>query len=447
VAEISPHQVADVLQHTTQLALRPQTTAEPADNRLRADRSELAWLTRLPGSVMPHADETGVQSVAERILPRLRELIRARALVLMEDRFQPQSDSSFARLLWSGGETVRSPFIERMIRRHAPEALSEDGVCLDFTIPSHSDGTRDGIFSAILMPVRWLGTSQGWLVAVNKDLRRLATGEVAGRYGSEIQPADVEFGEAELNLMSAASSALATNNGIRELLSDRERLLAGVVRTIVNALDAKDSYTCGHSERVAEFARLTAEAMGVPEKECEQIHMAGLLHDIGKIGIPDRILNKTSAVTEQEMECVRRHPVIGYEILQHLSSFEYVLPGVLHHHESFDGTGYPHGLSGSSIPLSARILAVADAWDAMTSDRPYRVGMEPDCATSILNEASGQQWDPRCVAAFLQCMDAVRVRMDLAHSGPEPPLMIRSAAIASMSNWPQPAADTRQSSH
>jgi putative nucleotidyltransferase with HDIG domain len=247
--------------------------------------------------------------------------------------------------------------------------------------------------------------------------------------------------------MSAASSVLATNSGILKLLNDREQLLTGVLRTLVNALDAKDSYTCGHSDRVAEFARLIAQDMGVDEKECEQIHLAGLLHDIGKVGIPDQILNKTSAVTELEMERIRQHPTIGYEILKHLSSFEYVLPGVLHHHESFDGTGYPHGLSGASIPLSARILAVADAWDAMTSDRPYRVGMPPDRATSILNNGSGRQWDPQCVTAFLRCMDAVRMRMDLAHSTIDPPRMMRSVAVASISAWPQPFADAGNSSN
>ena len=160
--------------------------------------------------------------------------------------------------VWSCGESVPQAVIATLISQHAANALDTNSLCLDFTAPPYSSVSRNWILSAIVMPVRWPGRPQGWLVAANKDLRRLAMGEAASRYGSEIQTRDIEFGQAEFSLVQAASTVLATNSGILKLLSDREELLTGVVRTLVNALDANDSYTCGHSDRVAEFAYMTA---------------------------------------------------------------------------------------------------------------------------------------------------------------------------------------------
>lgn len=453
VAEIGVEQVADVIQRTAAGAIGQQSRVEvptglsgfeqwtdTPDHRLRADQSEISWLNQLPASVVPKREETSVAAVASRILPQLLDLIQARSLLLIDGEAGAGSSSA---LLWSGGEAVTGSSVGRIILRYSSEASCSDGVCLDFSSPPQSIVSRDGIMSAIIVPVRWPARSTGWLVAVNRDLRKLATGEAVSRYGAEIQTDDIEFGDAQINLMRAASSVLATNSGILDLLNDREQVLTGIVRTLVNALDAKDSYTCGHSDRVAEFARLTAQAMGVNARGCEQVHMAGLLHDIGKVGIPDHILNKPAAVTEEEMEIIRQHPVTGYEILRHLSSFEYVLPAVLHHHEAFDGSGYPHGLCGNAIPLSARILAVADSWDAMTSSRSYRAGMSPERATGILQNGAGQQWDPQCVEAFLKCKDAVRVRMDAAHDDVPPPVMVRTAAVAAMSAWPVRKSETR----
>lgn len=407
-------------QHETQLQQKSK------DNRLRTDPAELAWLSQLPGSVVPANDDTSAESVAGRILPELRELIQARTLMLMRQPNTPSVTESGLQPMWTCGEQLPPSVIAPLISQHAADAMNAGGVSLDFTTPTSSSASRNGIVSAIVMPVRWPGRTQGWLVAANKDLRRLAMGEVTSRYGSEIQTADIQFGPAEFSLVQAASTVFATNSGVHKLLSDREELLTGgVIRTLVNALDAKDSYTCGHSDRVAEFAYMTAHAMGINEEECEQIYMTGLVHDIGKVGVPDQILNKTSPVTEEEMELIRQHPVIGHDILKHLSSFKYVLPGVLHHHEAFDGTGYPMHLTGDAIPLSARILAVVDAWDAMTSNRSYRSGMSPDQATSILINGSGFEWDPMCVTAFMKCEDAVRIRMDMAKKPDKHPRLAR----------------------
>jgi HD-GYP domain-containing protein (c-di-GMP phosphodiesterase class II) len=140
----------------------------------------------------------------------------------------------------------------------------------------------------------------------------------------------------------------------------------------------------------------------MPLAESDRIYLSGLLHDVGKIGIRDDVLLKQGRLTEDEFAEIKKHPQIGYSIVRNLSQLEDVLPGILHHHEAMDGSGYPHGLAGDQIPLMARILAVADGYDAMTSDRPYRPGMSWDRAVAILRDRSGRQWDREVVAAFLK---------------------------------------------
>jgi HD-GYP domain-containing protein (c-di-GMP phosphodiesterase class II) len=209
--------------------------------------------------------------------------------------------------------------------------------------------------------------------------------------------------------MNATAIVLAAHGRNCGLFHEKELLLRGVIRSMINAIDAKDSYTCGHSDRVAEYARLIARELSLDLNQCEQIYMTGLLHDVGKIGVPDEVLNKPGQLTDSEFELIKQHPVIGFEILKHLENLDYVLPGVLHHHEAIDGSGYPHGLQGSEIPLEARILAVADAYDAMTSDRPYRRGMPGEKAEAILRNGAGRQWDPDCVDAFFRTTISVRL--------------------------------------
>ena len=176
---------------------------------------------------------------------------------------------------------------------------------------------------------------------------------------------------------------------------------------MINSIDAKDAYTRGHSDRVAAMARLLAEKLGLDPQTQHHVYMAGLLHDIGKIGVPDSILSKPSHLNDEEFSIVARHPEIGYSILKHLKQLDFVLPGVLHHHECIDGSGYPHGLAGDEIPLMGRILAVADAYDAMTSTRPYRDGMPRAKAEAILRAGAGEQWDSRIIDTFMQCADEV----------------------------------------
>jgi HD-GYP domain-containing protein (c-di-GMP phosphodiesterase class II) len=183
---------------------------------------------------------------------------------------------------------------------------------------------------------------------------------------------------------------------------EQRELFLGLIKALVNSIEAKDPYTCGHSDRVARMARRLGVELQQPSDECEHIYMAGLLHDIGKIGIADSVLLKPSGLTEEEFAIIKEHPRKGAAIVEHLPQLSYALPGILHHHESFDGRGYPAQLQGEDIPWPARILAVVDAYDAMTSNRPYRAGMPAQRAEQILRDGAGKQWDAKVVDAFLR---------------------------------------------
>ena len=183
-----------------------------------------------------------------------------------------------------------------------------------------------------------------------------------------------------------------------------------VVELLV-ALHAADPSTTDHLWRVAERAAALGEALGIPREELRTLWYAGLLHDVGKIGVPEEILRKEGTLDPTERALVRLHPELGAALLEDLEGLEDAATLVLHHQERFDGRrdgsypGYPTGLAGADIPLGARILAVADAYDAMVSDRPYRPGLTPTAAAEELRRESGRQFDPRVVAAFLGVLD------------------------------------------
>lgn len=195
-------------------------------------------------------------------------------------------------------------------------------------------------------------------------------------------------------MLQSAAVVLTTHAHNAALFREEEELLAGTIESFARTLEARDACTRGHSDRVAAIARIIAREFGNSNERAERLHLAGLLHDIGRIGTPGHVLIKPGRLDDDERDDVQRHLEIGYKILRSIPSLEDTLSGALHPHKCHDGTGYPHGLRGEEIPLDARILAVADAFDAMTSGRPYRSGMPVSRAVSILNDAAGQQWDP-----------------------------------------------------
>ena len=175
------------------------------------------------------------------------------------------------------------------------------------------------------------------------------------------------------------------------------------IYALAATVDAKDHYTYGHSKKVSQYATEFAEALGCPQEKINTIRVAGLLHDIGKIGVSDEILGKMGGLLEDEWEIIRAHPNMGVSILKHVDSLKDCLAGVQYHHERYDGGGYPAGLKGENIPLDARILAVADAYDAMTSSRPYRLEpMTSEQAMAEVRRCAGLQFDSRIAEVFVE---------------------------------------------
>jgi HD-GYP domain-containing protein (c-di-GMP phosphodiesterase class II) len=175
----------------------------------------------------------------------------------------------------------------------------------------------------------------------------------------------------------------------------------GLLHSLVSAVDAKDAYTCGHSERVALLSRFVAQEAQLPEAMVERIYTAGLLHDVGKIGVPELVLQKPGRLTPTEYDQIKRHPEMGARILADVKQLRDILPAVMHHHERYDGKGYPTGLAGKDIPMIARLICLADCFDAMTSSRTYRRALPLEVALTEIRRCAGTQFDPELTDVFL----------------------------------------------
>ncbi|MEW6714733.1 MAG: PAS domain S-box protein [Nitrospirota bacterium] len=242
-----------------------------------------------------------------------------------------------------------------------------------------------GIGAALMLPLVSKGKSIGLL-------------EIGVRYPACLLPSHLSTAE---DIASQIAVALENAN----LYEDLQMLLVNSITSLASVIDAKSPWTKGHSERVTRYAVAIAKEMGLSKEIVETVELGGLLHDIGKVGTYDIILDKPSELHAKEMEEIRQHPVKGASILQPIKQFKKIVPLLRHHHEKMDGSGYPDGLKGEDIPLLARVLCVADAYDSMVSDRPYRKAPGKEYAISELKRCSGTQFDIRIVEAFLKIID------------------------------------------
>lgn len=214
-----------------------------------------------------------------------------------------------------------------------------------------------------------------------------------------------EFKQKQTTVLEIRELTENFNRAGASIREARERLNAAYVEfvgSLAGALDARDTYTAGHSRRVSEYSCLIAGLVGASGDELEEIRIGALLHDFGKVGIPDAVLQKPGRLSAEEFTILKQHPVIGRRILEGVAGFQAYLPVVELHHENWDGTGYPSGLRGEQVPLFARIVHVADAYDAMTSDRPYRRGLSHEQAVAELLKFAGSQFDPTIVSVFIK---------------------------------------------
>ncbi|MBI4839027.1 MAG: GAF domain-containing protein [Nitrospirae bacterium] len=291
---------------------------------------------------------------------------------------------------WGMGEfqgkayNPQNSYFERIKIRHSSlfiPNLSEDRTECQY----HKELNALGIKSSIIIP----------LISKGEVLGALDIGSV---YYGRLTPSHLSAAE-----RIASQITVALENA--RLYKDLEQLLINTITSLASAIDAKSPWTKGHSERVTKFAIEIAKEMGLKSKDIEHIKLCGLLHDIGKIGTYDMLLNKEGNLTDEEFELLKRHPEKGAEILQPIEQLQDVSLGVHFHHERYDGKGYPEGLKGEDIPLCARILAVADSFDSMTADRPYRPSPGKQYAITELKRCAGTQFDPKIVEAFLHCLE------------------------------------------
>ncbi len=231
-------------------------------------------------------------------------------------------------------------------------------------------------------------------------------GEVVGvllagnKAGSCPMESDVTSGE--MMFLEAASNLLGVFHENIARFDEQKQLFMGTLKALTAAIDAKDQYTRGHSERVAYMGAMLAQAMGMDAKEIERVHTTGLVHDVGKIGVPEAVLCKTGKLTDEEFGLIKLHPVTGYNILKGIPTIDAILPGVLYHHERWDGRGYPEGLKEKDIPQIGRILALADTFDAMSSTRSYRPAMPRETVLEEIRNCAGTQFDPALAPLFVK---------------------------------------------
>jgi putative nucleotidyltransferase with HDIG domain len=288
-----------------------------------------------------------------------------------------------------GTEAIRSSMAEWVVREGRPLIFNPD--------PAAESGQVDtltGAKAALCVP---LVSSEGTIGAIT-----VGSSDASYRFNSD-----------DVRLLSTIGNHVTIAVGNIELFSSLQEAYIATVRSLAAAVDAKDTYTRGHSDKVATYSTLIAEHLGLGHDQLTALEMAAYLHDIGKIGVPEAILLKPGKLSDDEMAQMRHHPLIGANILRPVAFPWAITPIVRHHHEFWDGKGYPAGLKGEEIPLLARILCVADSYEAMTADRPYREGRSAADAIEELHRCSGTQFDPRIV----ETMTAVIEELERAGSG------------------------------
>ncbi len=377
------------LRQRTQLALLEKQMEEMAVH-LAAVYEEISLLHRLTRDLrLSKSDE----ALAETAATWLLEIVPAEGIGAVFLPVAEQDDNFLGNIrtkpvLLTAGEFPFSADAFLALAEHFEVRSAKDPVVKNFgESPFHFAGVS--LRNLIAVPILEGENLFGYLAAVN-----------------HIQGG--QFGSMEANLLHSVATIIGVHSGNIDLYRQQAELLAGVVKALTSAIDAKDPYTCGHSDRVARIAVRLAQELGYPPETLSRVYLAGLLHDIGKIGVNDAVLQKPGKLTDQEFELIKTHTKTGFRILSGLKQLEDINQVVLHHHEAWNGSGYPEKLAGEDIPQIARIVAVADAYDAMASDRPYRTRMPNDKIDEIIRAGAGRQWDPEVVEAFFRARDDLR---------------------------------------
>ena len=252
-------------------------------------------------------------------------------------------------------------------------------------------------------------------VGITRPISGLAESTVAISRGEFKQRAAVagakEISELAETFNSMAGSIEQYIEKLKQAAEENRELFIGSIRMLAAAIDEKDPYTRGHSGRVAKYSIIIGEELGLSKEELDKLRISALLHDVGKIGVDDRVLKKPGALTAEEFEVMKQHTVKGANIMRPVAQLKEMLPGIELHHEHMDGRGYPYGLAGDQIPVMARIIAVADTLDAMTTNRPYQSAMDIQFAVDRVRQLTGTKFDPKVVEAFVGAVASGKLRL------------------------------------
>jgi putative nucleotidyltransferase with HDIG domain len=252
-------------------------------------------------------------------------------------------------------------------------------------------------------------------VGISTPIRALAASTRAISRGEFHQRTPVQ-GAAEISELAETFNSMAGDieefvEQLKQAAAQNHDLFLGSIRMLAAAIDEKDPYTRGHSGRVAKYSVIVAQQLGLPTEELDKIRISALLHDVGKIGVDDQVLKKPGKLTPEEFEVMKQHPLKGANIMRPVAQLKDMLPGIESHHEHIDGGGYPHGLRGDEIPMMARIIAVVDTLDAMTTNRPYQSAMDIEFAMNRIITLSGTKFDPVVVNALDSAVRAGKIRL------------------------------------
>jgi len=350
---------------------------------LSSKMETIKTMAHLDREILSNIDRNTILNVATALVNRVIPCDRAAIILKAGDMYKVVSEwgaGRFRNMIYEKKETHADIIEEKRSSVFIPDISADTANCL-----YHKAMFDIGIKSCLIVPLIGKDEMVGFL-------------DISSLYHGRLSAADL--GTAE-NI--AAQITVALENA--RLYEELEQLLINTITSLASAIDAKSPWTQGHSERVTKYAVEIAKEMGLKDQEIEQLRLSGLLHDVGKIGTYDIVLDKPGKLTDKEFEIVKKHPGKGAEILAPLKQLSYIIPGVLHHHERYDGKGYPDGLKGEEIPLQARILCVADAFDSMTADRPYRPSPGKEYAVSEFQRCCGTQFDPNVVEAFLRVLN------------------------------------------
>ena len=374
------------------------------------------------------------------LLARLRKHLRGRESIQASRRL----GQSYLEMLFGIGSTITSPFkvdddVEIILRQglvavHASKGaillLDKDQRSLEVRGTLGCDGEKDARIGdrhriSDKLPVVDAEAAGPVGIRIYEDLERHVAFVPMVSKEKLVGGIEIHLGERrgrltvnEQKLLYALASQGAIFLANARLEREVRSMFLNIIVSMAGAVDAKDAYTHGHSLRVARMALIVAQEHGLPREELEPLLLSAILHDVGKIGIPDDILKKPGRLNKAEFEIMKGHPIAGAKMLQHISALDNVIPGILHHHEYWNGSGYPHGLAEESIPLQGRIIHIGDAFDAMTTDRIYRTKTDVAGAVSEIRKHAGHQFDPTLVECFMRANRSGRVHDAMPSSTP-----------------------------